>query len=249
MPNNRKINGKPLMNDISLSAGDVQAFSQTRHMTRVPDQSYIGAFSCGQEGEWVKGVSIGFKGGDVGQIWLDSSAILHTRFLNTNGNHKQQSIIGFPIGSPIPWPTDTPPIGWLKCNGAKFTKSEYPKLAEIYPSGVLPDLRGEFIRGWDDSRGIDISRDLLSWQDATQLPNIYIYAYSPTQGSLVTPPINSYPNRYPTDNTAENFESPTYGSGQYFSTTNKLIPTGAVSLANFKTRPRNIAFNYILRAK
>ncbi|MDE9550532.1 gp53-like domain-containing protein [Xenorhabdus bovienii] len=79
------------MNDVTLNSEDVGAFSQTSHMTNIPDKTYIGAFSCGQEGEWVKGVSIGFKGGDVGQIWIDSSAMLHTRFLNTNSNHKQQS--------------------------------------------------------------------------------------------------------------------------------------------------------------
>nr|WP_246432535.1 phage tail protein [Xenorhabdus indica] len=60
-------------------------------MTNIPDQSYIGAFSCGREGEWVKGISIGSKGSDVGQIWIDSSAMLHTQFLNSNGNHAHQS--------------------------------------------------------------------------------------------------------------------------------------------------------------
>ncbi|MGJ0639369.1 hypothetical protein ACR715_20630, partial [Xenorhabdus bovienii] len=91
VPNSRKVNGKSLVNDVTLNSEDVGAFSQTSHMTNIPDKTYIGAFSCGQEGGWVKGVSIGFKGGDVGQIWIDSSAMLHTRFLNTNSNHKQQS--------------------------------------------------------------------------------------------------------------------------------------------------------------
>ncbi|WP_426576635.1 phage baseplate protein [Xenorhabdus stockiae] len=84
------MNGKSLAGDITLNAGDVGAFSKTNHMDKIPGQSYIGAFSCGHEGEWVKGISVG-TGGDVGQIWIDSSAMLHTRFLNTNGNHKQQS--------------------------------------------------------------------------------------------------------------------------------------------------------------
>ncbi|MBM7143879.1 phage tail protein, partial [Enterobacter hormaechei] len=33
-----------------------------------------------------------------------------------------------PVGVPIPWPSATPPTGWLKCNGAAFTASQYPKL-------------------------------------------------------------------------------------------------------------------------
>ncbi|AWF23697.1 hypothetical protein CSC22_5235 (plasmid) [Escherichia coli] len=41
---------------------------------------------------------------------------------------------------------------------------EYPKLAKAYPTNKLPDLRGEFIRGWDDGRGIDTGRALLNIQ-------------------------------------------------------------------------------------
>ncbi|WP_432805386.1 tail fiber protein [Escherichia coli] len=60
-----------------------------------------------------------------------------------------------PVGVPIPWPSATPPTGWLKCNGAAFSSEKYPNLAKVYPTLKLPDLRGEFIRGWDDGRGID----------------------------------------------------------------------------------------------
>ncbi|WP_231389512.1 phage tail protein [Dickeya chrysanthemi] len=58
-------------------------------------------------------------------------------------------------GIPLPWPQAAVPTGWLKCNGQAFDKNLYPRLAQVYPSGVLPDLRGEFIRGWDDGRGVD----------------------------------------------------------------------------------------------
>ncbi|XJH58521.1 phage tail protein [Escherichia coli] len=69
-----------------------------------------------------------------------------------------------PVGVPVPWPSATPPTGWLKCNGAAFSAEEYPELAKAYPTNKLPDLRGEFIRGWDDGRGIDAGRALLSLQ-------------------------------------------------------------------------------------
>ncbi|EGI16463.1 putative phage tail fiber repeat protein, partial [Escherichia coli M605] len=72
-----------------------------------------------------------------------------------------------PVGVPVPWPSATPPTGWLKCNGAAFSSEKYPNLAKVYPTLKLPDLRGEFIRGWDDSRGIDTGRSLLSGQTAT----------------------------------------------------------------------------------
>ncbi|MDF8789134.1 tail fiber protein, partial [Escherichia coli] len=69
-----------------------------------------------------------------------------------------------PVGVPVPWPSATPPAGWLKCNGAAFSSEMYPNLARAYPTNKLPDLRGEFIRGWDDGRGVDSGRALLSTQ-------------------------------------------------------------------------------------
>ncbi|HGY4564121.1 TPA: phage tail protein, partial [Escherichia coli] len=69
-----------------------------------------------------------------------------------------------PVGVPVPWPLETPPTGWLKCNGAAFSSEKYPNLAKAYPTNKLPDLRGEFIRGWDDGRGVDAGRQLLSSQ-------------------------------------------------------------------------------------
>ena len=72
-----------------------------------------------------------------------------------------------PVGVPVPWPSATPPTGWLKCNGAAFSSEMYPRLAKAYPTNKLPDLRGEFIRGWDDGRGIDAGREILSFQEGT----------------------------------------------------------------------------------
>ncbi|MBS8951139.1 tail fiber protein, partial [Escherichia coli] len=46
-----------------------------------------------------------------------------------------------PVGVPVPWPSATPPTGWLKCNGAAFSAEEYPELAKAYPTNKLPDLR------------------------------------------------------------------------------------------------------------
>ncbi|WP_458102564.1 phage tail-collar fiber domain-containing protein [Enterobacter bugandensis] len=68
-----------------------------------------------------------------------------------------------PVGVPVPWPLTTAPAGWLKCNGAAFTAAQYPKLAQAYPGLKLPDLRGVFIRGWDDGRGLDSGRAILSY--------------------------------------------------------------------------------------
>ena len=68
------------------------------------------------------------------------------------------------IGIPIPHPLSTVPTGCLAMNGQRFDTRRYPKLAQIYPSGQLPDMRGEFIRGLDNGRGVDGNRALLSDQ-------------------------------------------------------------------------------------
>lgn len=57
-------------------------------------------------------------------------------------------------GIPLPFPGTVAPAGFLKCKGQAFNKTTYPILAARYPTGYLPDLRGEFIRGLDDGRGL-----------------------------------------------------------------------------------------------
>lgn len=69
----------------------------------------------------------------------------------------------------------TAPSGWVKANGAAISRSTYSALfsaiGTTFGSGDgsttfnLPDLRGEFLRGWDDSRGIDSARSFASFQD------------------------------------------------------------------------------------
>lgn len=144
-----------------------------------------------------------------------------------------------PAGFPLPWPAATPPMGWLKCNGAIFDKTKYPKLAAVYPSGALPDLRGEFLRGWDDGRGVDSGRALLSSQ-AHGIPKIYGYfqTYDVDGDELPTGPFTQAVQGGST-------LAKGVASGQderiFFDST-RIIPDAA------EVRPRNIAFNYIVRA-
>ncbi|EPB1266638.1 tail fiber protein [Escherichia coli] len=53
----------------------------------------------------------------------------------------------YPVGAPIPWPSDTVPSGYALMQGQTFDKSAYPKLAAAYPSGVIPDMRGWTVKG------------------------------------------------------------------------------------------------------
>lgn len=74
------------------------------------------------------------------------------------------SLQTFLIGLPLPYPKTTVPTGCLALRGQSISQSTYPVLYNLY-GGTLPDLRGEFIRGWDNGRGVDTGRELLSVQD------------------------------------------------------------------------------------
>lgn len=67
---------------------------------------------------------------------------------------KTDIVSSYPIGAPIPWPTDTPPNGYAIMEGQTFDKSAYPKLAVAYPSGVIPDMRGQTIKGKPSGRAV-----------------------------------------------------------------------------------------------
>ncbi|HBA6292186.1 TPA: tail fiber protein, partial [Escherichia coli] len=145
-----------------------------------------------------------------------------------------------PVGVPVPWPSATPPTGWLKCNGAVFSSEKYPKLAKAYPTNKLPDLRGEFIRGWDDGRGVDAGRQLLSSQ-GDAIRNIEGFAdggigmsFDAIRGAFYDAGTRSA--RMP-NNTTDIGKT-----DDLVFDASRVVPT-----AN-ENRPRNIAFNYIVRA-
>ncbi|WP_346672829.1 phage tail protein [Escherichia coli] len=145
-----------------------------------------------------------------------------------------------PVGVPVPWPTATPPAGWLQCNGATFTKEQYPVLARVYPTLRLPDLRGEFIRGWDGGRKVDTGRALLSFQEGTIVSGF---------DDNDTGDISS-------------LGSTQYGFGDALTSNQLGVLNGKKWIfdasskgaqrydwwAYVSARPRNIAFNYIVRA-
>ncbi|HAJ6743346.1 TPA: phage tail protein [Escherichia coli] len=148
-----------------------------------------------------------------------------------------------PVGVPVPWPSATPPTGWLKCNGAPFSAEEYPKLAKVYPTNELPDLRGEFIRGWDDGRGIDAGREILSAQgDAIRNITGTVGWYGDGLLSNVSGVFSGRDRvnqrTVATDSTVDT--NIKYASA-YFDASTK-VPTAT------ENRPRNIAFNFIVRA-
>lgn len=144
------------------------------------------------------------------------------------------------IGVPIPWPLAVMPQDiWPDCgmiflpsSGNSFNTSQYQKLAQAYPSGILKDLRAEFIRGWDNSRGVDVGRALLTNQDyAIQSHNhSWLHRSFSAVGSNSSPP--------GTESRGPGYSGSDLGGGS--------LLTG--SSGGSETRPRNISFYYIVRA-
>jgi phage-related tail fiber protein len=168
----------------------------------------------------------------------DITAVLHYLGLGEGS--------ALPVGIPVPWMLATPPAGWLKCNGADFDKARYPRLAVAYPSGSLPDLRGEFLRGWDDGRGVDAGRALLSAQSDT-LQNITgslnVSDNNSNVGGVGVPAgaftASNDPGKVPVWN-------PGAVAGSRYTTAH--FSAANVARTSAETRSRNIAYNYIVRA-
>ncbi|WP_454770715.1 tail fiber protein [Escherichia coli] len=159
-----------------------------------------------------------------------------------------------PVGVPVPWPTATPPAGWLKCDGRAFTKEQYPVLARVYPTLRLPDLRGEFIRGWDDGRKVDTGRSLLSGQAATFIRTALqdYYGYDLNTNVKVGIAFATADSVITVGNPA----NPKAGNNSDYvpaSADNSITGIQRTAEDNFtgawiSMRPRNVAFNYIVRA-
>ncbi|VAF79093.1 Tail Collar domain-containing protein [Enterobacter hormaechei] len=130
---------------------------------------------------------------------------------------------------------------FLKFNGATFSAATYPKLALVWPGLKLTESRGEFVRIWDDGRGVDSGRALLSAQsDAQQAIT--------GQFVDVTMGVNA--------SAAGAFEmtqlTPTglnAGTMSTFNQKNVYFDSSKVNRTAAENRPRNIAFNLLVRAK
>ncbi|GKW02419.1 hypothetical protein PEC301877_12340 [Pectobacterium carotovorum subsp. carotovorum] len=121
------------------------------------------------------------------------------------------------------------------CNGQSFNKNVYPKLALAYPSGTLPDLRSEFIRGWDNGRGVDVGRVLLSSQAAMLESHNHMLPIS--DPDLWSGAVYGYAIKQPSLR-VEDIQ------GSHVSTSRELTS----EFGGNETRPRNTAFNYIVKA-
>jgi hypothetical protein len=158
-----------------------------------------------------------------------------------------QAFGAYPVGAPIPWPTAVPPDGFLAMTGQSFSATTYPLLALAYPALVLPDMRAEFVRGWDNARGIDAGRVLLSAQ-GDAIRNI-TGAITPTTNDVNTSyiPVHS-PSGAITSRATYVTAALTTGGGSITRPAGISFDASLVVPTATENRPRNRSFNYIVRA-
>lgn len=202
-----------------------------------------------------------FNTSTVGDIKISSGIITATSGITTYyGDGSNLKVDGnnitslIPSGTIISYASSTAPTGYLKCNGAAISRSTYSSLfssiGTTYGSGDgsttfnLPDLRGEFVRGWDDGRGVDSGRAMGSAQlDAAQRitgeqPGTYAAmvrgagtgAFSSSVGSA-----GAY------------LTSPYYSTAQYGDILRFDSANSPGARTASETRPRNVALLYCIK--
>jgi phage-related tail fiber protein len=162
---------------------------------------------------------------------------------------KAESDLLAPPGKVAYFATSTPPAGWLKANGALVSRVAYARLfaalGESWGAGdgfntfKLPDLRGEFIRAFDDGRGQDVGRVFGTVQGGAVSEHEHIFATSER------PHMNSYPVRDANDYIAYQGVSSNDPAYRLTRSLTGQAPsmgrTGGVYSGAGETRPRNVA--------
>lgn len=182
----------------------------------------------------------------------------------------------FPVGAPIPWPSDNIPAGYALMQGQAFDASAYPLLAQAYPSGIIPDLRGWTIKGKPASGRAVLSQEMDGVKShthsasvsSTDLGTKYTSSFDyGTKGSNTTGghthQFGSYVNSYWGDSNHTSFLAGngawTQAAGDHAHTTwigphSHSVYMGShthyvtvYAAGNTENTVRNIAMNYIVR--
>ncbi|MGK4091564.1 phage tail protein [Enterobacter hormaechei] len=99
-------------------------------------------------------IGIDFDGNVIGFAAVTAGVFKGWKLIHHDGYNN------YPVGAPIPWPSDTVPAGYAIMAGQAFDKSAYPLLAAAFPSGVIPDMRSWTIKGKPASGRAVLSQEL-----------------------------------------------------------------------------------------
>lgn len=159
VPSGRKVNGRALTDDINVTSQDIfngQAIglsTEDLNTLKTPGIYYqpanANASAARHYPENNAGTLVVYKNAGVTQVYrIYNSSRSYTRSQYSTGAWTAWTPVdAFPVGAPIPWPSDVAPFGYAIMAGQTFDKAAYPLLAAAYPSGVIPDMRGWTIKG------------------------------------------------------------------------------------------------------
>jgi len=159
VPTSRKVNGRALTDDINVTSQDIfngQAIglsTEDLDTLKTPGIYYQPANAntsvARHYPENNAGTLLVYKNAGVTQVYrVYNSSRSYTRSQYSTGAWTVWTPDdAFPVGAPIPWPSDAAPFGYAIMAGQTFDKTAYPLLAAVYPSGVIPDMRGWTIKG------------------------------------------------------------------------------------------------------
>lgn len=196
----RKVNGHALSTDINVTAQDIfngQAIS-IGNAENLDNYKTAGIYFQSMNAQAISGINypeanagtlVVWKNAGVTQVYyVYNSSRIYTRSQYSTGtwtpwakeynsqNKPTVSELGMletcPVGTPIPWPSDTVPSGYALMTGQTFNKTTYPKLAIAYPSGVIPDMRGWIIKGKPISGRAVLSTELDGIKSHTHVGSV-----------------------------------------------------------------------------
>lgn len=173
---------------------------------------------------------------------------------NSKGAWDKGSFSGSFVGSIIALAGSNVPTGYLECNGATLSRTIYSDLftsiGTTYGAGdgsttfKIPDLRGEFIRGFDNGRGIDTGRVLGSSQ---------IDTYKSHTHTGTTLSAGAHTHTYAAPGITNDFDGGSGNAAEYAytattSSSGAHTHTLTIDESGFnETRPRNIAMKYCIK--
>jgi microcystin-dependent protein len=187
-------------------------------------------------------------------VQLDGSA----RLPAVDGSQLTGLDTGVPVGAVIGVPYSTPDSGWLECDGSEISRTTYAtlyaKIGDTYGAGDesttfnLPDYRGEFLRGWDNSRGIDAGRAIGDNQSGA------LESHNHSVGTLATSTAGNHSHTL-TGGLSGSGNAGAQGSaatGQFSSTSTAgnhthTITGATASSGSSETRPRNVSLMYQIK--
>lgn len=203
-------------------------------------------------------IVISGSGIDMGGNPVSNASQIDGTVINENGNSvANQTDLSKVVsaGTVIHFANSTVPSGFLECNGATISRTVYADLFAAIGTtfGVgdgsttfkIPDLRGEFIRGWDNGRGVDAGRTIGSYQGDAYLNHSHTGS-TDSQGAhthIYSTPANSAGTSSNGIGQAGSTTATTSTSGAHTHT----ITVNASTTGGNETRPRNIAMMYCIK--